>query len=612
MFSVLTVVTNPVKQHIQPEVTGIFMHNALRFSYCFSHHDLYQSFNYWDFDGLPRTRIVSTFLQIFNYKLRLILFDHIVPLPSFTIVWMFLLCILPYCLFKISLSMDQNKLTAYVIIGMIFTSSGFLSLLSLMFHPGKPVAFFFTALCLFLISKPEKTINFLFFLSILLIGFFTDEQAWFLALFFPLSFPSLFFSPFTEYYPWQFFKKIKTLHPKRTVSYIIIVVLMGVFAIWGLPVIAAHMGILDFNLVDTIKQARQKFHLSVFFKNFHINTLQLIGEHIFPQMNSFISIFGYRTVFVLKNIFIVSVLGAVLFQIKYLNALLKKKIVSYLLMLFFYIVFSTVVFYNYGGTVHNYYYGSLASLFFVIPFGLLLMSRQPPWFWRILNKFIILIIMFAGYYNFTYTNSVNINADRNVFYYKEYADVKFMQPSRRLSRKNIEAVWKTRKTGEFKTQQKEYPANQAWLFHELSAVYNKYHKYNILRIKPHIPGNADKPTLAIDYDRRTAFEINSYLYVPEIIFSADQKYQLSKIHLVLAAAKPFGFYAKIGDQWKLLPVKLDYDLHSRKTIIWPFNSSPVEHEISLETPNIQEWKLKFSKNDQIKIYDIYFVARIGK
>lgn len=133
----------------------------------------------------PRpTRPLSNYFSILDIKFRVWLWRFMPPHPSLSLTWIFSLFLSPVFLFLLlkSWKLDTNVGLAGVCLYLL--SPGLLSLVVVLFRPGKAMANFFIIFCLYLASRLTSGeggkisfMKYLGFLAIVFISSFWDETA---------------------------------------------------------------------------------------------------------------------------------------------------------------------------------------------------------------------------------------------------------------------------------------------------------------------------------------------------------------------------------------------------------------------------------------------------
>jgi hypothetical protein len=241
---------------VHPEHVELFLPKVLENGAALRLEDWLSAFEIKRFESFaPRIRFLSNLFYVLNIKLRVWLWNYIPPHPTFSLTWIFSLLLSPVLLYRLIRRMTGERSSAWVGLALYVTSWGFLSNILLLFHPGKPLACFFTILCLYLASSvvsyarrreeyarrrgrrlfllpvaaggglpppgPERfayyrrilgyqernariaareeyytrrmTLCFSLLLGLILLAAFADEFAWFIFLAVPVLFPSIFF-----------------------------------------------------------------------------------------------------------------------------------------------------------------------------------------------------------------------------------------------------------------------------------------------------------------------------------------------------------------------------------------------------------------------------------
>ena len=149
-------------------------------------------FKQFDVGGWPRARFLSNLFFLIDADFRYLFAKYFVPHPSISVTWIFSLFAAPFLLFKVLLQRYQCKERAFLGVLFFLCSVGFLSTVSLRFHPGKPMALVGTLLVFWMAAKantPWKRFTLCLLTYFLL---FFDESLLFLLAAVPILYPNLF------------------------------------------------------------------------------------------------------------------------------------------------------------------------------------------------------------------------------------------------------------------------------------------------------------------------------------------------------------------------------------------------------------------------------------
>lgn len=137
---------------MHPELPARDIPNALKNGNGYVPGDILRGLDYMSFDGFPRARFLSYAFQIANIKFRVWLFARILPHPSLSLTWIFSLLLSPILLYRLVCNLTGRRIAAWAGLSLYCLSTGFLSGVVLLFHPGKPLTNFAAILCLYLAS----------------------------------------------------------------------------------------------------------------------------------------------------------------------------------------------------------------------------------------------------------------------------------------------------------------------------------------------------------------------------------------------------------------------------------------------------------------------------
>ncbi|MBI2060743.1 MAG: hypothetical protein HYT87_13320 [Nitrospirae bacterium] len=171
--------------------------------------DILKVFDWQTFEFTPRTtRPLSSLIEIVDTKLRVWLWQFVLPHPSFSITWGLLLFVNPFLLYKLLRGLGIGKALSVMVASLYLTHPATLSLLAVNFRPAKPVANSAILLCLVLASScnqlsrsarssnvgsSRQAVLFGSLCLILLTSLFFDETAFLSFIAVPLLFPRIFF-----------------------------------------------------------------------------------------------------------------------------------------------------------------------------------------------------------------------------------------------------------------------------------------------------------------------------------------------------------------------------------------------------------------------------------
>ena len=431
--------------------------------------DLWRGFDYMGFDGAPRGRFLSYFMVIPNEKFRLWLFERVPPHPSLSITWLFSLVLSPILLFKVALNSGCGRKGAWIAVLLYLLSAGFLSNVTLLVLPAKPLANFFVILCLFLGSKiylstsisrdfsKKDLAQFVTMLCLIYVSFFTDETAWFIYGCVPVLYPEIFL-----------YGKKKIL---RGVLFLSTFPLYLAFLTFLAPLITTKLGFGDFDFWAYAIKDNPGLTVATVMELMPKNALNLIKSYFFFTEGS--------TVRTIGSFLILIPLFYSAFKISLSQKLTFIKMMA---VLFLFIVFNSFIMSRHMQvTPNSYLYGGLFSIFLVLPISLLL--RYDKRILGVVNKicFVVLLLFFVQRFN--QINSEwkygHTRAARHVGEAMESSDgldfkklVSKMHDSRPTEFKKILEAWRSRnnKTFLFDHYAASFSPRDLWLFDELRRI----------------------------------------------------------------------------------------------------------------------------------------------
>jgi hypothetical protein len=102
------------------------------------------------------SRPLSNFIEVINAKWRAWCWHFMLPHPALSLLWPFLLILLPYLLYLTFLNMGSYPCLAFTGICVYLATLGFLGPLVMLFHPAKGLVNLFTVSAMFLFSIPYR------------------------------------------------------------------------------------------------------------------------------------------------------------------------------------------------------------------------------------------------------------------------------------------------------------------------------------------------------------------------------------------------------------------------------------------------------------------------
>lgn len=437
--------------------------------------DFLRCFNCYIFDsGNPRPRFLSHLFQIINLKFRNYLFNFILPHPSLSLTWIFTLILSPIFLFKLVYNLTSSRTTSWISVLLYAVSPGALSLVTLLFHPGKPLSNFFAIFCLYLASRINLSVNskgifqktdlrlYITLLITLFIVFLIDENSYFIFLCIPILFPSIF--------------RIKDKGRLIFLIYSFIFVLHLGFVVFIVPAMIRHMGlswsgakIAGFNfagfiiyVIARLSVQQQTLWGFLSLENIFLNGHYLFSSHIVPFRSPDLSNFYRLDIYVYILFFFYC-----LYLFKLLphpeKRLLKRASAALLLL----VLFHFFLFMCYSKVTPDcYYYGTFFSLFLAIPLSILLSVKAG--FLKIVNRiiFILLLAVFAS--NFYTINQRWNYSHSNLYKFHFSKEIEEMPDNKILTYPMVLKAWQSRNNASALLElKKQFPKRSYWLFAEL-------------------------------------------------------------------------------------------------------------------------------------------------
>src|SRR5688572_10480605 len=121
-------------------------------------HDVRGAFNWELFEYAPRsTRPLSSYLEIVDTKLRVLLWRVIPPHPSLSLTWLPLLVVSPWLFYKLLRNLGISNATAALTTALYLGNPATLSLLAVDFRPAKALANCAIVACLYWASRIQKS-----------------------------------------------------------------------------------------------------------------------------------------------------------------------------------------------------------------------------------------------------------------------------------------------------------------------------------------------------------------------------------------------------------------------------------------------------------------------
>lgn len=467
---------------------------------------LLTAFDYKTIHGEATPRLLTSLLQIINIKFRIWLFSYLPPHPSLNLTWIFSLILSPIFLYGLTYNLTSNRTAAWVSVLLYSGSTGFLSGLTFIASPGKPLANFLAIFTLYLASDINRETNnrdvfskrgfrlYIILLVTLFLSFFIDEVCWFTYACIPLIFPNIFLTK-------------HSLSPKLTnkkiiiFSYISTFVLFLVFLTFIIPQITRYLGFGNFpfwkfaiigstriggTAGNPIWLNLQSFHLNSVLNGHFLFASQLMPFdlsassflHKLQNENSFFFLEELHKadyLHFLYSLFFYLVIAIYFFYAhKKLAQNEKELFIRLIAVIIFYIIFHTLIFTRSIIIVRaSYYYGALFSVFLVLPLSILLAVKSGSGLKDIVNKIVLLSFLAISVSNFNLAN--NIWRDHHTESYKIIfpEETKQMQDNNgtKLTYSIVNKAWNNRNDREALLRMKpQLHVRSVWLFVELEYI----------------------------------------------------------------------------------------------------------------------------------------------
>jgi len=426
--------------------------------------DFLRCFNCLRFDLNYRSRFLSYLSQIVNSKFRIWLFNFIPPHPSLSLTWIFTFILSPFFLFRLVDNLTSNRIASWISVLLYVASSGCLSLAIMLFHPAKPLSNFLAIFCLYLASRINLSIKskgefsqndvrlYIALLFILFLAFFSDETAYFIFPCIPLFFPRIF----------------KTKNNSGLIFLVYCLTFVGflMFVTFVAPIIIRHLGFGNFDywgyVIARITTDRSNLWKLSAFNNIFLSGHYLLSSHIVPfrrpDLNNFFKVDIYVYILFFLYCF---------YSFTCLSRAEKKMLKRMCAVLSLFILFNFFLIAKYSEvTTDCYYYGTLFSIFFVLPLSILLSVKYG--FLKILNKIILVFLLVVFASNF-YTINQRWNYGHTYFYKLFYPkETQQMLGNKVLTYPMVLRAWKSRNDKNVLSELKnQFPKRAYWLFVEL-------------------------------------------------------------------------------------------------------------------------------------------------
>ena len=408
--------------------------------------DFWNSFSPYGDAG--RVRYLSYFFSFINTKIRIWLWNYIPPHPSFSVTWLFTIILSPVLLFKFMNNYVSNRDAAWNAVLLYMVSTGYISGIVHLSHPGKPMILFMSILCLYMGSKINisdyagERLRLLVFFFVLLISFYFEEYSIILYAVLPVIF------------------YIRSKASMRLA--ILYVAIFGIF-LASLVVIAYLNNSRDSNIWEFYVNSRSPCNsYGDGWQNFSFKEIPMFFNNLFIWYTfpaKYISSSGWYRINVNSVCVSIYYLSLLVFAGK-MFTLLKMNEKKKFARLSAGLVISTLIFavgqqYVKARWIGGFYYGCMFPLFFAMPFSILL-SPDNNIAIKILNKCVLIsfVLMFA--YNSHDVVKLYSSNNRND------------AVGRELSFSAIKNIWKNRYDKKYLSEtESKYPRSGKWLFEEL-------------------------------------------------------------------------------------------------------------------------------------------------
>lgn len=429
---------------MHPEMTLEYHRSALRNGPAPGFADLALAFDYKAFDTLdwPRARFLSNLVLILNAKFRLYLFQFIPPHPSLSLTWPVSL-LSPILLYRLIRRLDQDQDCAWLGVTLYVLSTGFLSGLSLLFHPGKPLTTPYLLLVLLLAARmdqgeadPKARSRLEAALTLTLCGAgLLDETALFAVAAVPIVFPSLLAAP-------DFRKRLARLVLIPAAAYLFLVSVAA-------PAAVAGLGFGGFpywkkNLGPALVKAPPMFALW--------GALRMLASHFYPLGAGVGPLAGAVAAWLL------------FLRHEKLDRPTRGLVGRLLAAALLFSAFQAILLARWPAPVRaNYYYGAPLSLFLALPFAVILRGIEKPAA-RALALGYFLLVWPA---NFRRVNAETIAAHRAVIRRVHPECAALLKGAAPLTRRQTRDFWKYREDAPAaKTLAAGLPVDACWLLKE--------------------------------------------------------------------------------------------------------------------------------------------------
>jgi hypothetical protein len=511
---VLGVIFNYNANWTHPEIVSRCIPNAFRNGSRLVPGDLLRGFDCWSFDAIARARFLSYAVLIINVKFRVWLWEYFPPHPSLSLTWIFTLILSPLLLFKFLRNFARSHLSAWSGISLYILSVGFLSGITLLFHPGKPLTLFAAILSLYLSSRIDRllarkeyfgkkalqwtllspailrgsppgadggclraglalaarirsftkqgdriarrlALAYAGLVATIFIAFFLDETAWFIFFCIPILYPNIF--------------SARKNMIAALCGYALVFVFFLCFVTWIAPRVIKGCGFGDFQFWQCIWRPHYAQSSNIW-QQFKFGSIVSNGRHL---LGSLIMPAPVRAALHVQKVYT----GAAIFLFVYvvtaffqLPAWAKKAFLRALAVLLLFIIFQTAILAKHLRLIETpYYYGALFSLFVTLPFALLFSIREEPF--ATLNRCLLVGLLIISIPNFRFINQAALanHGRSDVYGYPHYFPNEAKEMTgETVSRALVAEAWHRRwETTLLEALRPRFPVRALWLFKEL-------------------------------------------------------------------------------------------------------------------------------------------------
>jgi hypothetical protein len=510
---VLFVIWSPVHSWVNPEVTGVFWPNTVRFSYEISSSDILQSLNAWDFDRTPRARFLSHFLQIMTARLRLALFDVVPPLPSLSLAWLFSICLTPMLLYSTVLRLTNRRDTAILAAALLLLSVGTLSTVSMLFHPAKALAMFFVVAAIRLAiavgdagSDPDARTRFLFLwlglLGLAIIACFSDEKAWFVFAAAPLVVPAAFIrtgSPAGQVVSvTDWILRFRDIRWAAVVAWALAFLAFLSLLAFVVPALSTRIGLggLPFFEYASPADVAPKFE----FRNLLLNADALLRD-VFSVSNIYSPANASKDL--LARGWMLVVMLVLVWMLRSADRQGRLIALNFVVAAAAFICFHALIQARHATVQGTFYYGSVLAPLLAIPIAICLTASRH----RFLSVSLFVVLVGSSLANFFDQNKwLRSNAHFGAVYQAFFPDEAKIMAASRLHTETLWTAWRARNDGErFERLVPSLPLEGLWLVQEMEVVRLKRDGWQVLRGRAASSNQPADVRYVVDLDERTGW-----------------------------------------------------------------------------------------------------------